>query len=385
MARMRRVAVAINLGYALRHHQDIYAGIHRFALAHPAWQYVNDPFLGLNERYAGMPPYDGIIGRATSELAALAAQAQVPLVNVWSGSPAKDIPGVWADYRACGQMAAEHLLIRGYRRFAFHGLVRHHGTRLALDGFQAALGAARCHCAVQTVSTRCDEDAFSWERFLDRLQRWMGLWKPPVGVFVVQDFHCRYLANACAHAGLRVPEDVALIGIGDEPLVCTRPEPSLSSVDPDFERVGYEAAVLLDRLMDGKPAPAAPLLIAPKGLVLRRSTDLWLVGDPMVAEALRFIAEHSHEGIRVTDVARHINAAVRSLERNFRAVLGRTIKEEINRLRLDRAKRLLVETTEPIKYVARTCGFASATYYHQVFMQAEGLTPIAYRRRHGGK
>ena len=200
---------------------------------------------------------------------------------------------------------------------------------------------------------------------------------------MLQDFVCRYLVNACLHAGLRIPEDVALIGLGNEPVACTRAEPSLSSFDAGWDRVGYEAAALLERLMAGTPSPKTPILIEPTGLVLRRSTDVYVVDNPVVAAALRFIAAHSHEGIRGEDVAGHVHVTERSLRRYFLVALGRTMTEEIARLRLERAKRLLVESDEPIKQTAHDCGLTDAAYFHRVFLQAEGPTPGEFRRRRG--
>ena len=353
--------------------------------AHPNWTTVVQPrfrSLRFDDR---RPGYDGIIARATAPLAEEAARAGLPLVNVWSGSPAKGLPSVLPDFAATGRMAAEHFLQRGLRRFAFHGFLHHVGSAQALAGFKAALRAAKCRPTSLIVSSKCDETDKSWRRYRERLERWIMGWKPPLAVMATLDIFCRYVADACLHRGLRIPDDVALIGLGNEPLTCTRPEPSLSSFDLGYERIGYEAAALLDRLMDGKPAPQAPIRLEPKELVLRRSTDIYVVNNPLVAAALRFIAEHSHEGIRVEDVAAHARATVRSLERHFREALGRTMMDEIARLRLERAKRLLVESDEPIKHVANNCGFGTLRHFHWAFLQAEGMTPGEYRRQRSGK
>jgi LacI family transcriptional regulator len=202
-------------------------------------------------------------------------------------------------------------------------------------------------------------------------------------VFAIQDVICRFLANGCLQAGLRVPEDVALIGCGNEPLVCDHPEPAMSSVDAGHERVGYEAAALLNRLMDGEENPQGPLMIAPKELVVRHSTDACMLDDSLVATALKFIAEQCHKGIRGDDVAQHVHTAERSLRRRFLAATGHTMMEEIARLRLERAKRLLVESDEPVKQVALECSFSNAAYFHRVFVQNEGISPGDYRRQRG--
>ena len=375
----RRVAAIIDLSVALSHHHGIFAGIERYAREHANWECVYQPFIGSLLKGRGNKACHGVIARATDELAKEAARAGVPLVNVWSGSPATTLPSVLADSEACGRMAAKHLLQRGLRQFAFQGYSRHRGTSMALAGFTGVLRAAKCRCSSLILSSRRDENARSWEQYVTRLERWIEGWKPPLGVFVIQDIACRYLANTCLRAGLRIPEDVALISIGNEPNICVRPEPSLSSFDAGFNRVGYEAAALLDRLMDGEPAPEAPILIEPTELVVRHSTDVYVVDDPLVAAALRFIANHSHEGIRVDDVARHVHATVRSLSRHFLAATGRTMIDEISRLRLERAKRLLVESKEPVYRVAGTCGFEDVKHFHKVFRAAEGMTPRQFR------
>lgn len=384
MAR-RRVAVAIDIGSAYRHHIDVYAGIHRFAREHAGWDYELDPFAG-GGSLRGRARYDGIIARATGPIATRAARAGVPLVNVWAGSPLADsLPTVMADYAACGRMAAEHLLSRGYRRFGFQGIRRNHNSQTALAAFSGAIEQAGGSCGAIAISSACDETSAAWERYLTQVDAWIATWQPPLGVFVAQDIYCRFLASACRRHGLRIPEDVALLSWGNEPLLCEEPDPSLSSIDVGFARIGFEAATLLERLMAGEPEPAGPVLVEPKSLVPRRSTDLWLVENESVAAALKFIAEHSHRPISVPAVAEHACAAVRSLERNFQATLGRTIKQEITRLRMERAKRLLVDLDEPVKFVARACGFSAATHFHEAFLRAEGMTPRQYRQLHLGR
>lgn len=381
MTKVRRVAVVIDLSHQLGHHFGVFAGIERYAREHGNWECVADPFIQLVRQGSREADYDGVIARASGELARQAAELSVPMVNVWSGSPAKTLPSVLSNVRVCGQIAVEHLLRRGYRKFAFLGVLRHGGTREALDGFKAAVRAAKHPWTTRLIHSNCDETPRAWHRCTAMLEQWIATWEPPLGVVVIQDTFCRYLATACLRAGLRIPADVALIGFGNEPLVCTRLEPSLSSIDLGHERVGYEAAALLDRLMAGKPAPTGPILIEPAELIARRSTDSYVVDDPLVRAALTFIAEHSHEGVRVDDVAKHAHATVQSLRRHFRAAMGRNVTEEITRLRLERAKRLLVENDEQIKKLARDCGFPDAAYFHRVFLHVEGITPGEYRRQ----
>ena len=385
MTKTRRIAVAIDLSFALRHHHDVFAGIARYADEQGDWDCHVEPFLRNLHKARGPTGYHGVIARATAELAAQAANAGLPMVNVWTGSPAGSLPCVLPNYEACGRLAAQHLLQRGFRQFAFQGYLKHQGTSHALAGFRAVLRASKCRCATDRVSTRRDDGPQGWERYMLRMERWIGGWKLPLGIFLMHDILARNMAMACRHAALRIPDDVALVGLNNETLICTQPEPSLTSIDAGYDRVGYEAAALLDRLMKGEPAPKAPIWIEPTELVVRRSTDVYVVDNPLVAAALRFIAEHSHEGIGVDDVAQHVHVTPRSLRRYFHAALGRTMADEIARLRLERAKRLLVESDEPINRLARDCGFEEAKHFHRVFRAAEGTTPREYRRQRSGK
>ena len=233
MAR-RNVAVAIDIGSAYRHHIDIYAGIHRFAREHAGWEYELDPFASGGPR-KGRGSYDGIIARATQPIVGQAARRGVPLVNVWAASPvAGSLPTVMADYAACGRIAAEHFLSRGYRRFGFQGIRRNLGSQLAWKAFSEVIEQAGSSCTTIAISPTCNETSAAWDRYLAQVDAWIASWKPPLGIFVVQDIFSRFLVNACRRNGLRSPEDVALISFGNEPLLCGEPEPSLSSIDAGF-------------------------------------------------------------------------------------------------------------------------------------------------------
>lgn len=383
MPQRRRVALVIDLSYPLRHHHGVFAGTQLYAREHSNWDCVVQPFIRTLRRGSNVPVYDGIIARASTELVHNAAKARIPLVNLWSTTSADTMPSVLPDFRACGQLAAEHLLHRGFRQFAYHGFSRHRGSTLVWEGFAMALREAKSTASKLVVPAQCDENARAWNKYTAALERWIAEWQPPVGVLVVQDIIGRHLATACLHAGLRIPEDVALISLGNEPLICLHPEPSLSSFDLNHERVGYEAAALLDRLMDGKAPPQTSTLIPPAELFLRRSTDAYVVADPLVISALRYISEHCHTELRVEAVARHAHASVRSLERHFRQAMGRTMSEEITRLRLERAKRLLRESDTLVKNVAHQCGFKDVKHFHKMFQAAEGTTPGEFRNRFG--
>jgi LacI family transcriptional regulator len=189
--------------------------------------------------------------------------------------------------------------------------------------------------------------------------------------------------DACRRAGLRVPDDVAVIGVDNDTHLCNLCTPPLTSIDVNPSRIGYEAAALLVRLMNGAPRPSAPVFLGPpRGVVPRQSTDVLSMEDQDVAAALRFIRERATDGIRVSDVIANARRSPSTLERRIKGVLGRTIKAEITRTRLHRAKVLLQETDLSVGSIAVRTGFSEPKYFCEVFRQAEQMTATAFRRQY---
>jgi LacI family transcriptional regulator len=186
--------------------------------------------------------------------------------------------------------------------------------------------------------------------------------------------------EAARLAGLRVPEDLAVLGVDDDPVLCELAVPPLSSIALDTRRIGFQGAVLLDRLMRGRPLPERPLLVGPLGVVARRSTDILALEDDLVAASARYIRENSHRALRVPDLLRNAGCSRRTLEVRFQEALGRTPYEEILRVRLGRVADLLVQTDWPLKKIALSSGFAYPEQMHAGFRRAFGTTPARYRR-----
>lgn len=370
----------IGLDWPVGHHHQVFAGIQRYARECGRWESLINPYADLLFKGPGHDHgLDGVVARATPELAELARAAKVPVVNVWMNTAAKGLPTVVHDVAEAGRLIARHLLARGFRTFAslgFEGIV---GTQAQVDGFREVIGTMGFTCSECRVAHAYDHTADNWQRFQDQLARWMDGWAPSMGVMVTNDLLCRYLAEACRQRNIDIPRSVALVGSGNEVLVDTAATPTLSSIDYGFERIGHRAAELLDRLMDGEPAPAEPLRLAPVSLVTRQSSDAFVVDDVMVAAALRFITEHLHDDIDVEQVADHVATTRRTLSRRFHDSLGKTIHDAITQLRLERVKQQLVETKAVLKTIAKDCGFRDAIHLCKVFQRVEGTSPSEYR------
>ena len=379
----KRVAISLEVEWGYKRHQEVYAGCQRYAdeagwdcSMHPA------PEREIN-RVPGSRPYDGMIARTTTELAEATSKAGIPIVNVWMNTPVKDLPSVFPDFQAAGRMAAEHLLTRGFRQFGYLGFDRDLDARLQFDGFREIIkregyNLSSCRFARTSIAGK----AHGWESFVRDLENWVDTWKTPIGIFAGQDLTCRYLIDVCRSKGLHVSQELAIVGRGNEAVICDSPSPTLTSIDMGYGQMGYRAAAMLDDLMQGRKPPVEPALVLPAELVPRQSTDAYAADDPLVARALRFMAEHSHEPIQVKHAAMEEATPRRTLKRRSQVSVGRTIAAEIARLRVERAKRRLVETDDSMKVVALDSGFRNADHFYKVFTRIEGTPPTAYRESH---
>jgi LacI family transcriptional regulator len=379
-----RVAISLEIDWGYKRHLEVYAGCQKFA-DEAGWSCSINPAVDriLKRSASGAVPFDGVIARATPALAAACRRAGVPLVNVWMNSPVRNLPNVFVDSEESGRMAAAHLLARGFRHFAYLGVQRELDSRQQLQGFRAVVQRAGFSCSEHRCNrNRVSGTAPGWEEFVTGLEGWIDTWELPIGVFAAHDLYCRYLIDICRVKGLHISQDVAIVGTHNETEICQAPAPSLTSIDLGFGQVGYRAAALLGRLMAGERPAVITELVAPAELVPRQSTDACAAADPMVARALRFIAEHGHQRIQVKHVAAAVATTRRTLERRFRDSLGRSIASEITRMRVQRAKRRMVETDASMKDVALSAGFRGADHLGKVFTRVEGMPPSDYRELH---
>ena len=377
--------IGLVFGYGLAYYRDILRGIKHYAEQKPDWIFTPLSPDSQSVQTLSSLKFDGLIAHVYSvELAEALIALRKPVVNVSGVLPEQPIYRVSVDHVLVGEMAAEHLLDRGFRQFGYVGYPDRDFSIGRESGFRERLKLAKCTLETFYESDQTHHDPTGLWSWNTQLPGWLKSLKKPVAVFTSQDIQGVKVSEACRSAHLRVPEDVGILGVDDDDLLCEMTRPSMSSVALPSERIGYEAASLLSRLMSGRRPSKKSTLLPPREVVARQSTDILCIEDHVVAAAIRYIRENVHQPIRVSNVLKVIPVSRRSLERKFLATLGRGISQEIRRGHIDRAKSLLAGTELPMSQVARLSGFTEGRQLSVVFRQETGQTPTAYRRYHNG-
>jgi LacI family transcriptional regulator len=354
-----------------------------------AWVRENGPWsIRLTEqgRGADVPAWlrhwdgDGVIARVEHAQIARALRATgMPVIDVSAALPRLVFPRVATDAEGAAQLAATHLVERGLKRFAYCGYRGAHWSRRRGEAFVAAVRAAGGTCAGFSPRPGPVDDE------IGAMAEWLKSLERPVGVLAAIDPRGQQVLAACRMAGLAVPDEVAVVGVHNDELLCDLCDPPLSSVIPNAQRAGYVAAGLLAKAMAGKRLPVVLHEIAPLGVASRQSTDVAAVADEKIAGAVRYMRQQAAGGANVGDVLRAVPMARTALERKFKAVLGTTPHAHLRKLRMERVQELLGSTSLPVGEIAAATGFENPEYLSAMFRRECGVSPREWRARHRGK
>lgn len=379
--------VALIVETSLAPGREILRGIARYIREYGPWSTFLEP-RSLEET---VPSWlsnwhgQGIIARVQNQqIADAVLESKLPAVDVLGVVRDSGLPLVHNDEAQVSAMAAEHLLERGFRHLAFLNRPGEVWSEQRRDAFIKNVEGRSRSCTVLDMPRHLFR-TMHWEDYADDLAAWISDLPKPAGLMLCSDQIGPAALEACRRAGCVVPDEVAVVGVDNDEPLCEVAAPGLSSVWPNHERIGYEAAALLDRLMKGEEAPDQPLYIPPRGLLTRRSTDVMALEDRDVAAAIRVIRERAFDvdGLTIDDVAAEVSMSRSVLQRRFKQAVGRTLHDEMLRVRLNRARELLAETELPIALVAEKAGFRHQEYLGAVFRQRLNVTPAQYRQQNG--
>lgn len=369
--------------------RELLMGIARYLRIHGHWSVEfeeSEPWVKV-PKWFDRWKWDGVIARVQTPAIARAVGALgVPVVDLSGCLSDSPFPTIRSDETAVGRMAAEHLMGRGFKRFAYCGLNGFDWSDRRRTAFEERLAAAGFQCETFDTPTRRistkDHDAHG-KRFEQDLMRWLESLPEQTGLMACNDSRGRQVLNCCRELGIAVPDALAIIGVDKDEVLCELSSLPLSSVILNAQQIGYEAAALLDRLMAGESAPETPVFVKPIGVAERHSTDVLAIEDRQIASALKYIREHACEGVDVESLLKVVPLSRSVLERRFSQILGSSPKGEILRVRLDRVCQLLAESDLSLAEVAGKAGFGHPEYMSRLFRKKMGITPGEFRKQAG--
>jgi LacI family transcriptional regulator len=380
--RVKQVALIVESAVAPR--RMMLTGVARYIQEHEPWAIYLKP-VGVEKSLANWLrdwDGDGIIAAVNDPASYVVARRGLPVVDVVGVLGDERIPLVHTNDHSVGRLGAEHLLERGFRNLGFCEYQGEFWSSARREGFVATLKEKGISCAIHAMPLPGPGwgGPESWEQQQRALNAWIAGLTKPIGIMTTNDLMGQQLLEACQRSRLKVPEEVAVVGADDDEPICRIASPPLSSVIINDHQRGYEAAALLDRMMSGAAPPREPIFVEPAGVRTRASTDIMAIDDTAIVKALRILRENACSRISVDDVVRQVPLSRSVLERRFRKIVGRSVNDEIVRLRINRAIELLTETELALKVVAQRAGFGTQSYMNAVFQAKVGKTPGSFRR-----
>ncbi|HAI11702.1 MAG TPA: hypothetical protein DCM28_08355 [Phycisphaerales bacterium] len=374
---MQRPLIHVQLQFDTRCGRDIARGIIAYARQYTQWQFSH---VDMHETLVLNAQSSGVIGQFyLPESYSVVNGAQIPLVKVGQQSPNVQVPLVASNDRAIGHMAAEYFLSLGLEHFAFASGGRWPFAQERLQGFINEINN-KSHCSTKlffgTAETKVQIPDYE-----QKMIQWLKSLPKPCGIFCANDSAGIELIRLARISGLRIPTDMAVLGVDDDEIYCEFSEIPLSSIVQPLYTIGYEAARLMDLHLKDPDRKPQTIRLPPVKVVRRASSDMLALDDADVAKALRLIRDNATRDINVAWVVKQWSVNRRSLERRFVKLVGHSLLDEIHRVRFEHAKSLLAQTMMSLKEVAASSGFYDARYMATCFRQKLGISPSDYRKQ----
>lgn len=379
----RPIEISLLVNPATAWARSIIAGVGDYSRSRGGWVLRFETTGGRQTEY--LPKHwhgDGIVARIVDqEQHDDLMRLGVPLVNVGGIRSWPGVHNVSVNTERIATMAAEHLIDQGLRHFGFLGVKRFSPSRERWRLFRDAVEPAAESVDCWELSRRVGTGTQASEQRAQLID-WLSKGPQPIGLLAWSDEQARVALEACQMANLAVPEQVSILGVDNDELICNLTSPPLSSIELGIDRIGYRAAELLESMLDGSEAPSEGVhLLDPIGVLARQSTSLLALEDQKVADALRFIGDRVDGPLQVGEVVASVGVSRRNLERRFKAATGRSVAAEIRREKLERARRLLLDTDLPVSQVAYRCGYEYPEHFITTFRREIGEPPQRFRER----
>ncbi len=377
----KRYKVALLMETSNAYSRGVIKGIYSYIKEHDQW----DAYLGEYSRGEPNPEWllswkgDGIIARIENkEIAELIKECKLPTVDTSSANLVYGIPWVETDDRKISKLAFEHLKECGLKNYAFVGS-NFNWSKWRANHFIKLLKEENINCSFYNLPINMRMNLVEEQK---EIEAWLLTLPKPIGVFTAYDQIGRLIIDSSHKLGFMVPEEIAVIGVDNDPLICELCSPPLTSIIPDTHTTGYLAATILQSLRDGNKKVKLTNFVTPLGIKKRRSTDSLAIEDPFISKALHYIYEHSTTGsFNMKEILDFIPMTRRRFERKFMETVGRTPYKESQRIRVNRIRELLIDSDLSLLEISEKTGFEHVSYMSFLFKRETGISPVAYRKK----
>ncbi|GAA0880855.1 substrate-binding domain-containing protein [Algoriphagus jejuensis] len=382
--------VILLLDFGEEYSKALLKGISKYSSENGNWSFCRMPLyyretMGVSGilEWAKEWKAQGIIGQLYNEMETEFYESPLPVIAQDFKERFKKLPNITGLYRQTGTMGAEYFLKRGYQNFAFYGFNNIVWSRERAEGFETAVN--RAGFQVNYFEHKKARSTDIWYYKSKSLAKWLKSLPKPVALMACDDNQGVHITETCKHNQIRVPQEVAVLGVDNDVMLCELSDPPLSSIELDIEKGGYDAARALDLMIQGRVKFYRDIPVAPLKVITRASTNIFASTDDHVADALDFIHRNIETNLQVTDIVKEVPMSRRSLEKRFLEVTGMPVYKYISNLRIEKMAEKLISTDQTIFEIALDMGLQDSKNIARQFRQVMGHTPVDYRRLHGEK
>jgi LacI family transcriptional regulator len=380
--------IILLIDFSEEYSKSLLRGITKYSKEHAPWVFCRMPTfyretIGIEGivKWAKEWGAKGIIGQLynNSDIKQI-TDAGIALIAEDFKERFSDIPNITGGYYETGRLGAEYFLKKGFKNFAFYGFKNIVWSRERASGFEERV-KLNGYC-VEYFEHKKSRSRELWYYKPSSLSHWLNALPKPVALMTCDDNQGQHVTEACKQAGIRIPEEVAVLGVDNDETICNLSDPPLSSIVLDTEKAGYEAARLLDDLINNKTQDIHNIIVEPTQVITRQSTDIYAANDKYIAKALKYIHQNIENNIQVNHVLKQIPLSRRALEKRFQQITGFPVYKYIYTLRIEKFAAKLLETDKTIFEISLETGFSDSKNISRQFKEIKGCNPNEYRRKY---
>ena len=381
------IKILLLLDFAEEYHKNLLQGIIRYSREFGPWVFFRMPIyyretIGIDGilKWAKDWGAKGLIGQlhSNSEIWKFTNEG-ISVIAQDFQERFKDVPNITGAYHETGRLGAEYFLRKGFKNFAFYGFKNIVWSRERAEGFEEKIKEAGY--SVDYFEHRKSRSMDLWYYKPSLLSKWLKSLPKPTALMTCDDNQGLHITEASRHAGIRIPEDVAVLGVDNDENICFLSDPPLSSISSDVEKGGYEAARVMQQMITAGKTNSDNIIVKPTHIITRASTDIYSTNDELIVKTLKYIHLNIDKNIKVGQVLKEVPLCRISLEKRFIITTGYPVYKYINKLRIEKFIKKLLETDMTITEIANELGFEDTKNISRQFKQMKGLTPLEYRKK----